>query len=133
MTDTPALIQRVESARGPDLDLDFEIMKALGIVPERSTRFMSTAVWFADDGLASPQAVDIPPYCSSLDAAVSLAKRVLEPGDAITIGLNIHHREWSASVNRLDPDGRPYSVAWGQSPEAFPALALVLAVLRAVG
>jgi hypothetical protein len=67
-----------------------------------------------------------PAYTTSLDAALTLVPDQLTP----TIGQNVHHRTWVASVNELSADGEPRSVAWGQHFSSGP-IALCIAALTA--
>ena len=60
-----------------------------------------------------------------LDAAMSL----VPSGDAWTVGQNVHHRHWVASINYLD-NGEPKSRD-GSNCASTPALALTAACLRA--
>jgi len=105
---TPALIKRVESARGPDREIDAAIAVATN---EPNQNYMT---------------YQHPYYTSSLDAAVSLCERVL-PGWHIEIRGD--HRFWHVQIGSLDQDKPGRADGRGRSP----ALALVLAVLRAVG
>ena len=136
-----ALADRAEKATGSDRELDALIwctllgVKYKGhgkpyatyggenpltqvefVEPPRRTRVVS-------DGRRIPHAK---PCSSSLDAAMSLVPE----GLAWTVGQNVHHRHWVASLNYLDEDGAPQSMA-GSNAARSPALALVAAALRA--
>ncbi|MFC3072401.1 hypothetical protein [Shinella pollutisoli] len=73
MSDLSSLIARLEAAEGPSRKMDTEIAMALGIIPDRE--------WWSIDYLKSDV---IGRYTISIDAAVSLAERVL-PGRCMSI------------------------------------------------
>lgn len=104
-----ALAERVEAATGADSGLDSEIHHAIlnGV------------------GVGSYGAQ--PAYTASLDAAMSL----VPSGLSWTLGQNVHHKHWLASVNYLNSDGAPACAGDGCS-NSTPALALTAASLRAI-
>jgi hypothetical protein len=107
-----ALLARVLKGTGPDRELDLDIDDfMLKHGPE-------------SDQSRNPRYVL--PYTASLDAALTLVPE----GKAWTVGQNVHHWYWSASVNALDEDGAPKSIGWG-GPSNSPALALCAAALQA--
>ena len=119
VADLAALIERLEKLTSPDREVDDLIGAAV---------FRTEPV-----GPFSPGSkVDkrLPRYTASLDAVIALVEREL-PGMAWTLGQNVHHRYWVASLNRLNDEGAPESIAWGQSNQ--PVIALLLALLRAKG
>ena len=107
-----ALLARVLKGTGPDRELDLDIDDfMLKHGPE-------------SDQSRNPRYVL--PYTASLDAALTLVPE----GKAWTVGQNVHHWYWSASVNALDEDGAPKSIGWG-GPSNSHALALCAAALQA--
>lgn len=122
------LIKRLEAATEGSLELDAAVLLSTG---HSTWDTWGGPRWFYK-GIDVANDVGTVPVSTSVDAALSFCTRVLPPGDAITIGLNIHHRKWVASINRLHENGTPYSVAWGDAPEKSPALALTLAACRAI-
>jgi len=124
-----ALAARVEAAQGADRVLDAEICVALrGYTMHEDSDPMTGifAFWvgkpWESECINCSNWID---YTSSLDAAASLVPSQY----AWTLGQNVHHRTWLASVNTLDADGAPCSVA--MTGAATPALALTAAALRA--
>lgn len=103
MSDLQDLIARVEAGEGADRGLDSDVAKALGF------------------GIL----IDLPTYTTSLDAVMALAN-----GRAFTVGQNVHHLHWVASVNALDEDGSPYSLGCSNAAKSAPR-ALLAAILRA--
>lgn len=102
-----ALAERVEGLDGPDRELDADIMRATGLA-----------------GLKADYAPH--PYTASLDAAMTLVPE----GDSFTVGQNVHHGHWVASVNYLDDDGAPQSRGCSNACRTG-SLALCAAALRA--
>lgn len=141
MTDLSSLISRVEKATGPDRGLDAEISAVLephlfdapGFTPERpipSFRYDPSENVIRFDGGGIMDVRFFPPVTSSIDAAVSLAERVL-PG----WGWGITH----GSEKEEDIQGNvfPKQVPMPAHLDCYgyhrvPAIALVLATLRAV-
>lgn len=82
---TPALIKRVESATGEDRHLDAYIFAAFHrepIEPAKSWSVLDSFQFRFTDGRKNALYVhedDVPAYCSSLDAAVSLCDRIVKP------------------------------------------------------
>ena len=110
-----ALAERVEAATGADRELDAHIgryaprlVALLGRVPDEPAH-----------GCA--------PYTASIDAAM----RMVPDGLSWTLGQNVHHKYWLASVNYLDTEGAPACAGEGFSAST-PALALTAAALRAL-
>jgi hypothetical protein len=123
-----ALAERCEQAVGPNNGLDAEIALAIGYTHER--RGTERACWWrtpAGQQLAYVGYKNHPPFFTgSLDAAVTLVPE----GRAWTVGQNLHHWFWQASINALNDDGNPTSIGFG-GPCGWPALALCAAALRA--
>ncbi len=59
-----------------------------------------------------------------------MAASLLLNDEAWTLGKNVHHRYWQASVNVLDDDGAPQSLGCSNATKTAP-LALCAAILRA--
>src|SRR5690606_10066964 len=118
MSDLLALAERCEAATGPHRELDALIWCALNgkrykdhfpvefgggqalghtrvefTEPPRRTRLVS-GQHCGGDAL---------PYTASLDAAMTLVPE----GDSFTVGQNVHHGHWVASVNYLNDDRAP--------------------------
>lgn len=70
---------------------------------------------------------DVPAYTISIDAAASLVG-----GDAFTLGQNVHHYHWVASVNALNEDGAVFPLGSSNACRSA-AMALCAAALRAMG
>lgn len=113
------LISRIESATGPDRELDADIAKALGAKP---------TITVGHELLGNLREVPAHSarYTASLDAALSLVPEAM----AWTLGQNVHHRYWVASINALNEEGAPYSRGMSDNKHG-PALALCAAALRA--
>jgi hypothetical protein len=123
-----ALAERCEQTAGPDRLLDAEI--ALTQDYTFAQRYPERRQWWRrPDGrrVAHDPRKDYPPnYTSSLDAALTLVPE----GRAWTVGQNLHHWHWQASINALNDAGNPTSIGFG-GPCGWPALALCAAALRA--
>ena len=127
-----ALLARVLEGTGPDRELDAEIAKAFGWIeryeiwwpPEivKLARKRKRAIY----NYKMYSLIQARRYTASLDAALTL----VPDEKAWTVGQNVHHWYWSASVNALDEDGAPKSIGWG-GPSNSPALALCAAALQA--
>ena len=124
---TRELIERLEALAAPDHRADMDIYHAVkppydpdtfDTLPEADWRRAAAFAWTNRD------------YTHSLDGAAGLAKWAF-PGAAWTLGQNVHHGTWSASLNRLNSDGAPESFGWGQH-KSIPSIALVCAVLSAL-
>ncbi len=115
MSDLSSLIARLEKAEGPSAELDAEIAIALGVIPGRD--------WWSMDYIKSGI---LGRYTSSIDAAVSLAERVL-PGFGISIDTHpVYGDWWDASIfNRM-----PMTIS--NARKQTGPLALCLATLRAL-
>ena len=117
MTDLTSLIEKLEKAEGPDRFLDARICWALGLEPWAGT----DEIHLTHFGIGSRIDKRTPAYTSSIDAAVSLAERVL-PGcrwELTTTG----YKPGASLVTDVGIVG-----AYGSTP----AIALVLATLRAL-
>lgn len=68
---------------------------------------------------------EVPRYTFSIDAAASLADN-----NAFTLGQNVHHHHWVASVNALNEDGAVFSLGSSNACRSA-ALALCAAALLA--
>jgi len=122
------LAERCEQAAGPDRELDAEIALAIGYTREKKGR-ERIAWWRNPKGqqLGYDGWHNFPPsFTASLDAAVTLVPE----GRAWTVGQNLHHWHWQASINALNDEGNPTSIGFG-GPCGWPALALCAAALRA--
>ncbi|MGX5719875.1 hypothetical protein [Shinella zoogloeoides] len=129
MADLSSLIARLEKAEGPDRELDRDIALTVdGFVYEK--RGKDAKPWFYHSTiggrrqLISPYNSErLPAYTSSIDAAVSLAERVL-PGRSVMMGWrqSSETKPWARVGHWTDPD----------ATGATPAIALVLATLRAL-
>jgi len=121
------LADRVEAATGPDPDLQYDVMTAYGYRDIYGDRLLFDK---GNDGywtMWEPEGVaPLPDPLSSLDAAMTLVPL----GHAFTVGQNVHHRHWVASVNYLDHDGAPATRGCSNA-SATAALALTAACLRA--
>lgn len=82
------LIKRVESARGTDRELDFDIKQALEPnttfipwkdFPPRDDDYIDPTTKRSELARFKGDAVIVPHYTSSLDAAVSLCDRIVKP------------------------------------------------------
>ena len=122
-----ALAERCEQAAGPDRGLDQDITKLLvprNAEPVHRSRYgWSFIVSGSGKGF---EWLQNQPYTASLDAAVTLVPE----GRAWTVGQNVHHWHWQASINALNDEGSPTSIGFG-GPCGWPALALCAAALRA--
>ena len=124
-----ALALRCEQAAGPDRELDAAIATTIGVVPEFYIRaqvhgITMTYWWHESDTKAAYYSP--PAYTASLDAAMTM----VPDGDSFTIGQNVHHKHWVASVNYLGDDGAPHARSNSYS-NFSAALALTAAALRA--
>lgn len=135
-----ALADRVEGATGADRELDGSIGWAIGRFDHFRHGFDTTVSFYRIDDYSRAEIhvvgpkggrviytdSDLPAYSASLDAAMGLVPE----GDSFTVGQNVHHKHWVASVNYLGEDGAPHSRSNSYS-SASPALALTAAALRA--
>lgn len=111
------LITRVESATGPDREIDAAVAEVvLGWRPYQVADFISSTAWFAKDG---ERTVEVPLYTASIDAVEALIRREMPAFSIVVSGPRSDGRFWGEV-------GRGYAEA------ATPALALLLAFLRAV-
>lgn len=120
MTDLTSLIEKAEKAASPDRELDGHIHNtvfgtAYVFAPHSVTGFLTSAI---NNGCPT-----VAGYTSSIDAAISLAERVLPNWQ---INLSIFHDALSEASfgNREAPHVR--------SMATKPALAICLATLRAL-
>ncbi|WP_313194642.1 hypothetical protein [Shinella zoogloeoides] len=122
MADLSSLIARLEKAEGPSRELDTEIAIALGVIPGRD--------WWSMDYIKSGI---LGRYTSSIDAAVSLANRVL-PGWFWRCGSTPLFPNGWAHVSRYHADhcDRQDEASCADGKAANVAIALVLATLRAL-
>lgn len=121
MTDLTSLIEKLEKAEGPDWELDADIGLSVGGLKAHEEFGMAGNWWtrYTDNGLTCA----VPSYTSSIDAAVSLAERVLPNWQ---VNLSIFHEALSEASfgNREAPHARSLATK--------PALAICLATLRAL-
>lgn len=115
-----SLAERVEGLQGPDEDTDILIAR-----------------WLYDNG-GKPVNYDPQLYVErhggwtgSLDAVVALIGEKLPAVYAWTLGQNVHHRYWIASINSVNDEGAPTEMAFG-THKRLPVLALLSAALRAM-
>lgn len=128
MSEWLELARRCEQATGADQSTDETIATALG------WEFVGIAgdgAWVIGRGDAMKALFAVPEFTTSLDAITALIERELPSAWVWTLGQNVHHRTWGASINNLNEYGEPYSVCWGQSRYS-PALALCAAFCRAM-
>lgn len=111
MTDLAELIARVEAATGPDIELSFAIVKAIG-----ASNYEGSAICYYGFG-EHPT--------SSVDCAIALVERVL--GD---VKVCITKYRKGGGRAEILADGTSHDVADEQG--ATPALAICLALLRAL-
>lgn len=135
------LVGRVEALSGPDLEVDAEIAielfdggadhldDARDVTHARKVLIShgARAGNYEVVGFSGVSLRYAPAFTASLDAAMSL----VPCGDSFTLGQNVHHKYWQASVNYLSDDGEPVSRG-GSNATKSPALALVAAALRAI-
>ena len=135
MTDLSSLISRVEKATGPSRDLDGDIEEATGGCAHRETEYYCIEDGNdVDSGFTCKRCgIDLygqraPAYTSSVDAAISLAERVLPGWTIASIGQD-DRKGWHAELRK--GHATAYSTV-ELSGAPIPALALVLATLRAI-
>lgn len=116
-----SLIERVEKAETGSRELDCRVTAWGEGVAEGEP-------WSEDDlayALTDPdRTCNPPPVTTSLDAALALASRVIAHRGPIDLSIA---GSAQAVIHSADPCGKPLALAFGHTP----ALALVLAVLRA--
>lgn len=135
MSDLSSIIARLEKAEGPSYSLEVEIAYLTGFWPaERIDRVTRAddghlAVWFTE----GPDLPLPPAVLSSIDAAVSLANRVL-PGWFWRCGSTPLFPNGWAHVSRYHADhcDRQDEASCADGKAANVAIALVLATLRAL-
>lgn len=135
MTDLLTLSRRVSEAEGPSRELDLQVSAALFWKPGwidsvRTAMAPAGTVWFTAGNCDQAMALHCD-WTASLDAVAALIAEKLPPTWAWTLGKNLHHQTWGASVNNLNDEGAPYSVSWGGYSQS-PALALLSAALLAI-
>lgn len=139
MTDLSSLISRVEKATEGNRGLDAEIAAALephrfdapGFTPERpipSFRYDPSENIIRFDGGGVMDVRFFPPVTASVDAAIALAERVLPGWTIASIGQD-DRKGWHAELRK--GHATAYSTV-ELSGAPIPALALVLATLRAI-
>ncbi|MDP9590634.1 UNVERIFIED_ORG: hypothetical protein J2W19_003198 [Shinella zoogloeoides] len=117
MSDLSSLIARLEKAEGPDRELDARICWALCLEPWAGTEEILLSHFSAGSRIDR----ETPAFTSSIDAAVSLAERVL-PGHQVNV------TRFTSTMARASIGNR-----WlAAENHKTPALALVLATLRAL-
>lgn len=137
MSDLSSLIARLEAAEGPSDELDAHIRCVLLADKEayvEQSKFNGAWCVYSGEYRGSPRLVEpqrygvphplwVAEYTRSIDAAVSLAERVM-PGRSVMMGWrqSSETKPWARVGLWPDPD----------ATAATPALALVLATLRAL-
>ncbi|MGQ3213818.1 MAG: hypothetical protein ACT6U0_18750 [Shinella sp.] len=144
MTDLTSLIERLEKAEAPDRELDEEIW--LAAIPGASRKNLladhpdEKPLWEYHDIERNTcfRGGIIPSYTSSIDAAVSLAERVL-PGWGWSVESKTHHIMACLNPEFGEPVGKhPHWAAISNlssrtfEDAATPAMALLLATLRSL-
>ncbi len=135
------LLSRLKEAKTASRELDYALAEMAGYkveifrVPEDNPMFKSLRGGLEFMTLLSGEKVGIPPYTSSLDAAVALCEAVLPgygvehmmiwPGHPCQLSLVGTHKEPDGKYWHSGEDGR-----W-QVEGATPALALCIAILAA--
>ena len=137
------LIERLESASGPDRVLDGDLVLALGGPPDDAMPFQSEVAWTYRGGgewfTPSPRSIGLdivwrcPAYTGSLDSALSLVERKLPGRDIV---LEIKELMTDGVVRRITDAtiGAPYysdekaTSGYGSNPP----LALLIALLKAL-
>ena len=119
------LAEMCEKASEGSPALDIDIAMATGLAPGHAKTVRGVAVWFVDNQVKT---LELQPWSSSLDAAVSLCERVLPQGGwqvrkMVTASGNVR-----SQAVYLGPPDADDAFASGSSP----ALALVAATLRAL-
>lgn len=136
MTDYTDIIRRLTEAEGPSRELDASVAQAAGgairwSVGPTETRYQ--VLWPWDDmpsqGDDIDDLTDVPCLTSSLDASIALCERML-PEWHPSVGRNVHHHYWYASVLRVMHDG--LIDARSGDHKTSPSIALCLAMFRAL-
>ncbi|MDD3798402.1 MAG: hypothetical protein PHE36_04400 [Novosphingobium sp.] len=125
------LAERCERAKGPSYALECEIWDA--VYPgERDERFRKLTESGPYKGRLGPADKDgyVKPF-RSFTASIDAAMTLVPDGYFWTLGGNVHHGHWIASINMLNSEGQPWCIACGNAA-ATPALALTAAALRAL-
>jgi len=122
------LLERVRKAEGPDRELDAELAICFGW--QYRSRKGRGREWL-DDSFGSVETwVRQPPaFTASLDAITALIEREL-PGQAWTLGKNVHYHYWQCTFIALDENGNPFGLASSHAA-ATPEIAMVAAFLSA--
>jgi hypothetical protein len=125
------LIERLEKATRPDSDLGRAVLLACGWRKTIVGYYMGPQFrWSSPDGK-----IDFDDdYFHRHDPTRSLdvAAALVPEGLAWTLGQNVHHRYWQASVNNLDEDGRPQAIGYsGLQGNRTAPIALCIAALKA--
>jgi len=124
-----ALLERVKAATGPDREIDLEIALFAGWTHVRM-KGDAKPYWRKPGETQYFMRYEPPRYTASLDAITALIEREL-PGLCLSVGQNVHHFYWFASLGDVDDDGVPREVASGHSEFTAP-LALTVAFLSAM-
>jgi hypothetical protein len=128
MSDLFELAERCEKAIGPDRALGLEILTACGWRKSCVGHFYGPLYyWNNGEGISYPED-KLPCPTASLD----MLNTLLVAGQAWTLGKNVHHHYWQASINALDDDGAPKSIGCSNATKTAP-LALCAAILRSRG
>lgn len=134
-----SLIERIEKSDGADRSIDVLIGATVRWLPPDGQawlrdwrgdfgpmpRMTGRIAAFHDNGDPAVH-WEAPNFSASLDAAATL----VPDGWYWTLGGNVHHGHWIASVNTLNSEGEPWCVGCSNAC-ATPALALCAAALKA--
>lgn len=124
-----ALIKELEEAAGPSRELDAKIYCSTQPMFTYSRDLGYNFAMFVKNVGHEVQLSykQVLLFTSKIDDARALVPKSM----AFTLGQNVHHHYWQASVNALDDDGQPYSVG-SSGPCNEPAIALCIAALSAL-
>ena len=121
MTDLPTRIEAGEAT-------DAEVATALGWICERPRTRTRHGLWRGPNEPPSAyHSKDPPPFTTCL---TTLAKECERRGWAWTLGKNVFHGYWHASINGVDADTAAVCLAASKATTT-PALALCAALVRA--
>jgi hypothetical protein len=129
------LERRLSDAKEPDRSIDREIAQALGFKVEVFKVPHGHPIFKEGGGLEfmeqDGQRTTIPPYTSSVDAALALVSRTLEPLGFVSWGID---GTLTGYVSAWVVVNKPVGLIQGYAPiqQTTPALAMCLALVRAL-